>query len=63
MLIFILEVPKFTFKWAYKEGVQKSIKKLCEEFNLKRGLKQTKIFITGPPGSGKSHYAKEYNYN
>ena len=64
MVIFYsnLEVPKFTFRWAYKEGLQKSIQKLCAEFNNNWGLKQTKVFITGPPGSGKTYFASEYSY-
>jgi len=31
---------------------------LNTEFNTFRGLNPVKIFITGPPASGKSHYAK-----
>ena len=52
-----LEIPKFKFQWAYKDGLQKSIKKLCEEFNDSWGLKQNKIVISGPPGSGKTYFA------
>jgi adenylate kinase family enzyme len=38
---------------------------LNEEFNSFRGLKPVKIFVTGPPASGKTHFgkqlAKQYN--
>ena len=30
-----------------------------EECSKERGLKPIKIFITGPPASGKSHFAKQ----
>ena len=32
---------------------------LNEEFNFYRGLFPLKIFITGPPLSGKSHFGKK----
>jgi AAA+ superfamily predicted ATPase len=34
------------------------MKSLNEEFNYYRGLFPLKVFITGPPGSGKTHMAK-----
>ena len=34
------------------------MKLLNEEFNLFRGLFPLKVYIGGPPGSGKSHFAK-----
>jgi len=38
---------------------------LVEEYNSYRGLKPIKIFITGPPASGKSYFgsrlAKHFN--
>jgi len=44
--------------WHSKKGICKnSMKMLNEEFNLYRGLFPLKVFITGPPGSGKTHYA------
>lgn len=50
------EGNKFVFKWEYKEGIQKSIKKLCEEFKEALSIRQIKVFVQGPPASGKSHY-------
>lgn len=32
---------------------------LNQEFNLFRGLFPLKIFITGPPASGKTHFAQK----
>lgn len=34
---------------------------LNEEFNLFRGLFPLKVFITGPPCSGKTYFAKKLN--
>lgn len=36
-----------------------NIQKVKEEFCKERGLKPIKIFITGPPASGKTKYAKQ----
>lgn len=35
-----------------------NIRKLNEEFNSNRGLHPVKIFVTGPPASGKSYYSE-----
>lgn len=44
--------------WHCKDGINsKTMQMLNEEFNLFRGLFPLKLFITGPPGSGKTHYA------
>eukprot|EP00350_Pseudokeronopsis_sp_OXSARD2_P001372 CAMPEP_0170558608 /NCGR_PEP_ID=MMETSP0211-20121228/36387_1 /TAXON_ID=311385 /ORGANISM="Pseudokeronopsis sp., Strain OXSARD2" /LENGTH=132 /DNA_ID=CAMNT_0010870703 /DNA_START=929 /DNA_END=1327 /DNA_ORIENTATION=+ len=46
--------------WHCKEGINdQTMKMLNEEFNLFRGLFPLKVFITGPPGSGKTHYASK----
>lgn len=39
--------------------------KVINEFNIYRGLDSVKIFITGPPAVGKSHFAKKlaHRYN
>ena len=39
--------------------------KIIEEFNVYRGLDTVKIFITGPPAVGKSHFAQKlaHRYN
>jgi len=49
---------RFKFPWRSREGIQKSIENLRQEFNKVEGLSQEKIFIIGPPGSGKTHHAK-----
>lgn len=49
---------KFKFNWHCKEGMTKNIRKLIDEFNKFRGLRPNRILIQGPPGSGKSHFAK-----
>ena len=47
------------FDWHCKDGLKASISKVKEEFCKERGLKPVKIFITGPPASGKSYYGKQ----
>jgi len=53
------------FPWHAEEGILGNIRKLNEEFNHYRGLNPVKIFVTGPPASGKTFYsekvAKYYN--
>lgn len=53
------------FPWHCKKGIVRNVHMLNNEFNDYRGLKPVKILITGPPASGKSHYAdilaKYYN--
>ena len=53
------------FPWHAKFGIRKNVPKLNKEFNEFRGLNPVKIFITGPPASGKTFYAdslaKYYN--
>jgi adenylate kinase len=46
------------FDWHCKEGLKSNIAISKEEFQKERGLKPIKIFITGPPAAGKSHYGK-----
>jgi len=41
-----------------KEGLKNNIASVKEEFQKERGLKPFKIFITGPPASGKSFFGK-----
>ena len=46
-------------EWHCQEGITHvSMKLLNEEFNLFRGLFPLKVYIGGPPGAGKSHFAK-----
>ena len=57
--------PKIEIQWHCFEGIAKNILKLNEEFNQARGLSSLKVFLTGPPASGKSYFgqklAKFYN--
>lgn len=46
------------FNWHCEKGVIDNALKLNIEFNENRGLNPVKIFISGPPASGKSYYAK-----
>lgn len=47
------------FPWHSKTGIRKNIRSLEGEFNKHRGLNPVKIFITGPPASGKTYYSEE----
>ena len=47
------------FPWHTKYGIRKNVKQLNKEFNEFRGLNPVKIFITGPPASGKTFYADQ----
>jgi len=49
-----LAMPKFKFVWWCRDGLRKNIRKVVDEFNTFRGLKPLKLFIAGPPASGKS---------
>lgn len=50
---------KIKLEWHCLEGFHANIRKLNVEFNETRGLKPIKIMLTGPPASGKSHYAQK----
>lgn len=45
-------------EWHCLGGLITEIKKINIEFNENRGLKPITVFVTGPPGSGKTHAAK-----
>ena len=47
------------FPWHCRFGMRSKIRMLETEFNTYRGLKPVKIFITGPPASGKTYYAEQ----
>ncbi len=49
---------KLKFPWHCEKGILENIRLLNEEFNLNRGLHPVKIFITGPPASGKTYYSE-----
>jgi len=50
---------KLKFPWHCEKGIVKNIVPLNTEFNTFRGLNPVKIFVTGPPASGKSYYSYE----
>ena len=52
-------LEELKFKWHCEKGIIGNISKLNEEFNKNRGLNPVKIFITGPPASGKSFYSTQ----
>lgn len=45
--------------WICKDGIAANIRLLNEEFNQVRQLVPMKVFLTGPPGSGKSHFSQK----
>jgi adenylate kinase len=49
---------KLRFPWHCEKGIVENIRMINEEFNECRGLHPVKIFLTGPPASGKTHYAE-----
>ena len=49
---------KLKFPWHCEKGVVDNAKSLNVEFNEARDLQPVKIFITGPPASGKSYYSE-----
>ena len=49
----------FEFPWHARHGIIGCIKNLNVEFNTFRGLNPVKIFVTGPPASGKTFYSDE----
>ena len=53
------ELCSLATDWHCKEGITSDTMKLLnDEFNLFRGLFPLKVFIGGPPGSGKTHFTK-----
>ena len=47
-------------KWHCMAGIgNETFRLLNEEFNMFRGLFPLKVFIGGPPGVGKTHYANK----
>lgn len=44
--------------WHCREGISSTtMQMLNEEFNTFRGLFPLRLFVTGPPASGKTHYS------
>lgn len=52
-------IEDIPFRWWCKKGFVKNMNKVCEEFIQYRGLRTNKVFITGPPASGKTFFAKQ----
>ena len=52
------EAAKLKFPWHCEKGIVDNAKALNIEFNEARGLNPVKIFVSGPPASGKSYYAQ-----
>lgn len=50
---------KHEFPWHARHGIIGCIKDLNVEFNTFRDLNPVKIFVTGPPASGKTYYSDE----
>lgn len=50
------EKPQSDFKWEAEQGLEVNIEKVRLEFNAFRNLRPIKIFLSGPPGSGKSYF-------
>lgn len=46
------------FPWHTEKGIIGNIRTLNNEFNEFRGLNPVKIFVSGPPASGKTFYSK-----
>ena len=42
--------------WHCKEGMAHNIQLVKQEFEKARGLRPVKVFVTGAPCSGKSHF-------
>jgi len=57
--------PEFcdpSFEWKCSAGItEQTMPMLNQEFNYFRGLFPLKVFITGPPCSGKTHFGTKLN--
>lgn len=54
------EVAKrLKFPWHCEKGIVENARQLNLEFNEARQLTPVKIFVTGPPASGKSFYSEK----
>jgi len=51
------EAAKLKFPWHCEKGILENARLLNKEFNEVRALKPVKLFISGPPASGKTFYA------
>lgn len=53
------KLKELKYPWHAEQGIVENISKLNEEFNEFRGLNPVKIFVTGPPASGKTFYSEK----
>jgi adenylate kinase len=51
------EAEKLKFPWHSEKGIIENGRMLNIEFNQNRNLKPVKMFISGPPASGKTFYS------
>lgn len=47
------------FPWHCQEGLRENMDKIIQEFGRYRGMAPMRIFISGPPASGKSYYGSK----
>jgi len=52
-------LKQLKFPWHCEKGIIGNMQKLNNEFNEFRGLNPVKIFVTGPPASGKTFYSQK----
>ena len=52
-------INEFEFEWVAKDGFVATIEKIIGEFKETRGLTPLRVFVGGPPGSGKSYWAQK----
>jgi adenylate kinase len=55
------EAEKLKFPWHCETGIIGNARQLNIEFNKVRKLNPVKIFVTGPPASGKTFYTEKIN--
>lgn len=53
------EAEKLKFPWHCEKGIIGNARMLNIEFNENRSLNPVKIFVSGPPASGKTHFANK----
>jgi len=56
------DLKKLAFPWHCKKGIPKNIRMLNDEFNLVRGLNPVKMFLSGPPASGKTYFSAQLSH-
>lgn len=52
---------RLKFPWHCEKGIVENARQLNLEFNEARHLEPVKIFVTGPPASGKTFYTEKIN--